>query len=105
MFIARADFVQAGLIPVKDQLFYGLDIAVQEHATDQCLDRIGKDGFTTETTTFQLTWPQTQAFTQLKLACDFSEGIAAHQRGAHAAHITFVHTRKTMIKRICNHKT
>lgn len=74
LFIARADFVQAGLIPVKDQLFYGLDIAVQEHATDQCLDRIGKDGFTTETTTFQLTWPQTQAFTQAQIRVRFQRG-------------------------------
>ncbi|SAH59592.1 Uncharacterised protein [Enterobacter cloacae] len=34
LFIARTDFVQTGLIPVQDHLFYGLDIAVQEHATD-----------------------------------------------------------------------
>jgi hypothetical protein len=34
LFIARADFVQTALIPVEDQLFYGLDIAVQEHTTN-----------------------------------------------------------------------
>ncbi len=31
LFIARTDFIQTGLIPIQDQFFYGLDIAVQRN--------------------------------------------------------------------------
>ncbi len=43
LLITGADFVQPAAIPVQNQALDGLDVAVQEHAADQCLHRIRQD--------------------------------------------------------------
>src|SRR5690606_38019808 len=71
---------------------------------DQCLERVGENRLSTETTAFQLARTKAQIFAQVKTTGQQRQSLALHQPRPQAGQLAFASLGETLEQRLASHE-